>query len=168
MTEHHAGCAISENLSDQCTCGAAMTDPIQEIRVRRAETRARQDRGEGMADGWTEQHIDALLAEIDRLGVSPEADVMDVARNLLLELGCCLFNRRVPTQIVARALTEYSNQRVTEAIAITTSLERIEAYGDQRARETINRAAALVPPEMQQWFIDEMHGVKRVGGEVVE
>jgi hypothetical protein len=28
MTEHHAGCAISEKLSDQCTCDAAMTDLI--------------------------------------------------------------------------------------------------------------------------------------------
>ncbi len=44
-----------------------MTDPIEEVRRRRAEQRARQLRGEGMGDGWTEGHIDTLLAEIDRL-----------------------------------------------------------------------------------------------------
>jgi hypothetical protein len=154
-----------------------MIDLIQEIRLRRAEARARQVRGEGMADGWTEQHIDALLAEIDRLSVPPGVDVMERAAAFRIHhldpwlrdysITPVAEYERQFDKMLARALTEYGEQRVTEAIAMTTSLERIEAYGNRMVEETINRAAALVPPEMQQWFVDEMHGVKRVGGEVV-
>ena len=120
-----------------------MTDPIQEIRVRRAEAKAQQAHDEGMADGWTEQHIDALLAEIDRLGAL--IDVVDQAKIIdrALGPGCVVYH-------------------------VSNEIEPPRPYGDRRIEETINRAAALVPPEMQQWFLDEMHGVKRVGGKVVE
>ncbi len=115
-----------------------MTDLIQEIRVRRAEAKARQARGEGMADGWTEQHVDALLAEIDRV-----ERVNEERLDLLAEEIAVLRNE-------ADGVVPAERER-----------------GDQMVEETINRAATLVPPEMQQWFVDEMHGVKRVGGKVV-
>lgn len=59
-----------------------MTDPIAEVRQRRAETKARQSRGERMADGWTGQHIDALLAEIAR-----QAEVINDLRAKVSELA---------------------------------------------------------------------------------
>ena len=33
--------------------------------------------------------------------------------------------------------------------------------------DIIARAADLVPPAMRQWFLDELRGVTRVGGEVI-
>ncbi len=87
-------------------------------------------------------HIQQLKAEIARLryghptncpcvSAPPEADAMDVARNLLLELGCCFFNRREPTLAVARALTAYGDQRVREGreelIAAHAEIARLRA-----------------------------------------
>ncbi len=73
-----------------------------------------------------------------------EADAMERAENLVRNF---FWNEGIPPdkheimENIARALTEYGDQRVSEAIALTTSAERIQAYGDQRAREAFDRAA---------------------------
>ncbi len=65
-------------------------------------------------------------------------------------------------------------QIIREAVrwsdAAFISDEAVDVIADAfAARETviIEKAASLVPPAMQQWFLDKMRGVERVGGEIV-
>lgn len=52
-----------------------MLDVEEEVRQRRADTKARQAAGEAMADGRTERQLDGLLARIDQLREKADAHI---------------------------------------------------------------------------------------------
>ncbi len=122
-----------------------MTDPIAEVRQRRAETKARQSRGEAMADGWTGQHIDLLLAEIARLE-SVRADI--VAENRRADYENDRLNRMLHDRGVVQlqenlaACETRLYEALADALRLRQEIERLRA--DETQSQEIERLFSII------------------------